>query len=289
MKINWKSIPEAIKVLGRFGEKHLPSILTGLGVAGFIGTAVLAAKEAPRAETAIRKAERELTNPTVKYADDEEQTEVRTLTKWEKLKLTSGYYWPSVALGTASTLCILSAHKIDLTRLASVTAAYQLSKNDLKDLKNKIIEKDGKEKLKEYEKDTHKDVLSNTPPSTIYNTGKGTTVFYDPTSGMLFYHDIWHVERALMRVLDACKNDGEYSLEEFRYDLDLPKNSTQGDYEFTYESMKDISTDTIHDLFEYHSIDSDNGDLRPCIWLDIGDRIMNICDYSGERRPFRRN
>lgn len=287
MKINWKSIPEAIKVLGRFGEKHLPSILTGFGVAGFIGTAVLAAKEAPKAESAIKKEKRDKTirvRGEVNY-----ENELVELTLVEKVKTTAGYYWPSVALGTASAVCILSAHKIDLTRLASVTAAYQLSKSDLKDLKHKIIEKDGKEKLKEYEKDTHKDVLSNTPPSTIYNTGKGTTVFYDPTSGMLFYHDIWHVERALMRVLDACKNDGEYSLEEFRYDLDLPKNSTQGDYEFTYESMKDISTDSIHDLFEYHSIDSDNGDLRPCIWLDIGDRIMNICDYSGERRPFRRN
>lgn len=288
MKINWKAIPEAIKVLGRFGEKHLPSILTGLGVAGFIGTAVLAAKEAPRAETAIRKAERELTNPTTRYADDEVLVEVRTLTKWEKLKLTSGYYWPSVALGTASAVCVLSAHKIDLTRLASVTAAYQLSKKDLKDLKDKIIEKDGKEKLKEYQKDVHKDSMGDLPPSSIYNTGKGTTVFYDPTSGTYFYHDIWHVERALMRMYDACRNEGRYSLEELRYDLDLPKNSTQGDYMFTYDTIRDISTDSIHDLFEYHSVDSDNGDLRPCIWLDIADRVVNTYDFDEDVRPFRK-
>ena len=286
MKINWKAIPDAMKVLGKFGEKHLPSILTGLGIAGFIGTAVLAAKEAPKAETAIKKEQREKTirvRGEINYAN-----ELVELNTWEKVKATAGYYWPSVALGTASTVCILSAHKIDLTRLASVTAAYQLSKKDLKELKDKIIEKDGKEKLREYEKDTHKDVLVSSPPSTIYNTGKGTTVFYDPTSGLYFYHDIWHVERALMRMLDACKNEGTYSLEELRYDLDLPKNSTQGDYEFIYETVKDISNDRIHDLFEYHSVDSDNGDLRPCIWLDIQDRVNNICDMEENSRPFRR-
>lgn len=286
MKINWKAIPEAIKVLGRFGEKHLPSILTGLGVAGFIGTAVLAAKEAPRAETAIRKERKDKTirvRGEVNY-----ENELVELTLVEKVKTAAGYYWPSVALGTASAVCVLSAHKIDLTRLASVTAAYQLSKKDLKDLKDKIIEKDGKEKLKEYQKDVHKDSMGDLPPSSIYNTGKGTTVFYDPTSGTYFYHDIWHVERALMRMYDACRNEGRYSLDELRYDLDLPKNSTQGDYMFTYDTIRDISTDSIHDLFEYHSVDSDNGDLRPCIWLDIADRVVNTYDFDEDVRPFRK-
>lgn len=286
MKINWKAVPDAMKVLGKFGEKHLPTILTGIGIAGFIGTAVMAAREAPKAETAIKKEQKEKTirvRGEVNY-----QNELVDLTPFETVKVTAGYYWPSIALGTASTVCILSAHKIDLTRLASVTAAYQLSKGELKELKNKIVQTDGKDKLKEYEKGVHNDSLGSVPPTEIYNTGKGTTVFYDPTSGQLFYHDIWHVERALMRMLDACKNEGRYSLEELRSDLDLPRNSLQGDYEFNYELVKDITNDNIHDLFEYHAINPDSGDSRPCIWLDISDRLWNIYDYGGGKNPFCR-
>lgn len=281
MKINWKAVPEAMKVLGRFGEKHLPSILTGIGIAGFIGTAVLAAQEAPKAESAIRKEEREKTirvRGEINY-----ENELVKLTPWETVKVTAGYYWPSVALGSASTICILSAHKIDLTRLASVTAAYQLSKGELKDLKKKIIQTDGEEKLKEYEKGAHRDILMANPPTDIYNTGHGTTIFYDPTSGRPFYSDIWYVEKALRTMVRTCKDEGTYGLSELRDDLDLPKNDTQDDFQFTYETIRDIDEDNIAKfLFEYHDLDVDNGDARPCIWLKISDRLHNRYDYSDE-------
>ena len=288
MKINWKAVPDAVKVLSKLGEKHLPTILTGIGVAGFIGTAIMAAKEAPKAESAIRKAQKDLECPEAKYADDEKTFEIRTLTKWEKVKITAGYYWPSVALGAASTACILSAHKIDLTRLASITAAYQLSKKDLKDLKDKIIEKDGEEKLKEYRTEVHKQYIEPGPPTAIYDTGKGTTIFYDPTSGWLFYSDIWHVRRELDALIRGCRVDSAYALSDLRHGLGLPKNKTEDDYEFNWESVKDIDEDNIEKyFFEYHAVNADEGDMRPCIWLDIADRMYNRYDYPDDY-TFRR-
>lgn len=276
MKINWKAIPDAFKVLGKLGEKHLPTILTSLGVGGFIATAVLAAKEAPKAESAVRKAEKEKA--------EELGVEEAKLKPVEYIKTAAGYYWPSVVLGTASTVAILSAHKIDLTRLASVTAAYQLSKGELKELKNKIIQKDGEDKLKEYDNDIHADTLHVCSPSYIYNTGKGNTIFYEPMSNVLFYSDIWHVTRALQTVINACKNGDEYSLDELRDNLDLPKCPATRDYVFMYNSFNDTSIDSVEDLFEYHSIDRDNGDMRPCIWLDIMDRCFNTIPGSFRNR-----
>ena len=281
MKINWKAVPDAMRFLGKFGEKHLPTILTSAGIVGFIGTAVLAAKEAPKAETAIRKAEREKTiavRGEIDYAN-----EVVKLNPWEKVKVTSGYYWPSFALGTASTICILSAHKIDLTRLASVTAAYQLSKKDLKELKDKIVQTDGEDKLREYEKSTHRDIMMSGPPTDIYNTGHGTTVFFDPTTGRPFYSDLWYVEKALRTMVRTCKDESTYSLAELRSDLDLPRNDTEDNFQFTYETIRDIDENNIGKfLFEYHDVDLDKGDARPCIWLKISDRLHNRYDYEDE-------
>ena len=294
MKINWKAVPEAFKVLSKLGEKHLPTILTGIGVAGFYGTAIMAAEEAPRAESAIKKAQRDLACPEANFSDDEQYCEVRTLTKWEKVKIAAGYYWPSIALGAASTACVLGAHKIDLTRLASVTAAYQLSKKDLKELKDKIIEKDGDEKLKEYEKDIHEPAVqrirSDYGAGGIYDTGKGTTIFFDPTIGMPFYCDLWKVEKAIDHMVSVCKTDDEYPLSAFRHELGLPRNDHEGSYHFYYEFVRDtlshVEERDYSDYFEYHSVNSEEGDNRACIWINISEFISNR--YSSDvETPFR--
>lgn len=292
MKINWKAVPETFKVLGKLGEKHLPTILTGLGIAGFIGTAVLAAKEAPKAETAVRKAEREKSereNPGAL-----ELPKVK-LTLWEQTKATAGYYWPSVALGAASTVCILSAHKIDLTRLASVTAAYQLSKKDLKELKDKIIEKDGKEKLKEYEKEIHepeiRHYVSEFGETGIYNTGKGITIFFDPTTGMPFYSDLFVVQKAIRHMVQGCEREDSYPLSAFRHELGLPRNDSEKDYHFYYEfvrdTIEDVDSDNFSDYFEYHGMNPDEGDNRSVIWLRIPEFIAHRRDNDEEGVPFR--
>lgn len=291
MKINWKAVPEAFKVLGKLGEKHLPTILTGLGVAGFIGTAILAAKEAPKAESAIRKAQRDLECPEAKYADDEKTFEIRTLTRWEKVKITAGYYWPSVALGTASTACILSAHKIDLTRLASVTAAYQLSKKDLKELKDKIIEKDGQEKLKEYRQDIHQDEMNRYPSDApIFNTGKGLTIFRDPFTGRLFYSDVWEVQKAIKHAVMDARDMGCAQVSDLRSEWGLPKASKDDDYEFYPESFSDVDSycDNIDIFLEYNRMSA--GDPRTVIWINLDEKAFNKHDYSDDnspRYPFR--
>lgn len=295
MKINWKAVPEAFKVLSKLGEKHLPTILTGLGVAGFIGTAIMAAKEAPKAESAIRKAQKDLECQETRYADDEVFLEIRTLTRWEKVKITAGYYWPSVALGAASTACILSAHKIDLTRLASVTAAYQLSKKDLKELKDKIVEKDGKEKLQEYEKEIHEPEIrryvSEFGSTGIYNTGKGITIFFDPTSGMPFYSDLFAVQKAIRHMVQGCEREDSYPLSAFRHELGLPRNDSEKDYHFYYEfvrdTIEDVDSDNFSDYFEYHGMNPDEGDNRSVIWLRIPEFIAHRRDNDEEGVPFR--
>lgn len=285
MKINWKAIPDAFRVVGKAMERNKSTILVGAGILGWIGTAVLVGRAAPKAQTAIRKEQKD--KAYLSY--DEENAENHELTPIEKVKATWQYYIPAAMTGITSSAAIIWAHKIDLSKVASLMGTYQLTKTELKQLKDKIVEKDGEEKLKDYQKSVHSDVLSTNigPTTDIYNTGKGTTIFYDPTSDKLFYHDIWKVERALMHMVDGCKNEGTYNLNELRDDLDLPRIGLLSDFAFYYESVKDITSDNVHDLFEYHGLDPENGDSRPVIWLNIEDRVFNTCDMGGDS-PFRR-
>lgn len=273
MKINFKAIPEAMKVIGKALERNKSTILVGAGLAGWIGTAVLVSKAAPKAKTAEAQAERE---------KGEELTFV------EKAKATWQYYIPATAAGVVSSAAIIYAHKLDLTKVASLVSTYQLTKGELKQLKDKIVEKDGPEKLQEYKKDTHEDTLKKIDKEHILDTGKGTTIFYEPLTGTLFYSDIWHVEKALIRMVEQCtRNDGMCSLDELLDDLDLPTTPLTADYAFFRDGVGDISCDRVHDLFEYHSVDAEHGDARPCIWLDIKERVANLRIYE-EGGSFRR-
>lgn len=273
MKINFKAIPEAMKVIGKALERNKSTILVGAGLAGWIGTAVLVGKAAPKAKTAEAQAERE---------KGEELTAV------EKVKATWQYYIPATAAGVASSAAIVYAHKLDLTKVASLMSTYQLTKGEFKQLKDKIVEKDGEEKLKEYQKETHEDSLKKVDKEHILDTGKGTTIFYEPLTGTLFYSDIWHVEKALIRMVEQCtRNDGMCSLDELLDDLDLPTTPLTADYAFFRDGVGDISCDRVHDLFEYHSVDAEHGDARPCIWLDIKERVANLRIYE-EGGSFRR-
>lgn len=265
MKINFKAIPEAMKVFGKILEKNKSTILVGAGLLGWVGTAVLVGRAAPKAQTAIDKAKRDM----YQNYEGEDMDEV-ALTPIETVKTTWQYYIPAAGLGLVSSAAIIYAHKLDLSKVASLVSTYQLTKGEYEKLKDKIVEKDGPEKLKEYEKDIHKDTLMTVRNDGIYNTGKGLDIFYDPTSGMKFYNDLWKVEIALKHMYKACVDDGCYPLSDLRYELGLPRNGSEDRFEFTLDTVRNVDEDTIASyFFDYHGNDLEEGDTRVCIWLDL--------------------
>lgn len=275
MKINWKAIPEGFKILGKVMERNKSTILVGAGLVGWIGTAVLVGRAAPKAKTAEAQAERE---------------KGEELTVIEKAKATWQYYIPAAGLGVVSSAAIIYAHKLDLTKVASLVSTYQLTKGELKQLKDKIVEKDGEEKLKEYEKDIHKDILIAHNSDNIYNTGKGLDIFYEPMSGMKFYNDLWKVEIAFRHMYNECKEEGCYSFSDLRYELGLPRNDTEDRYEFVWDTIKDLDEDRLASyFFEYQGNDLNNGDTRPCVFLRVKNYIVDRYDdgYTDRRYSFR--
>ena len=287
MSINWKVVPDGFKALGEVVKRNKSTVLVGLGIAGWIGTTVLTAKAAQKAKTAEQKALKDKREDLEDRGLLEEGQEV-TLTRKEKFLATWQYYIGPFAGGLVSTVAIGWGHKIDLKDIMSLSGGYQVAKNEIKALKDKIVEKDGEKKLKEYEKDIHEDELRASDPTHAKVSGKGDTLFYEPLTQQWLRSDIWHVERALIHMLEECKSEGTYSLDELLDDLDLNTTPLSGDYAFFDEFMKDIGFKNVHDLFEYHSVDADNGDMRPCIWLSIRDRIANVCDYGIQSSSFRR-
>lgn len=135
-KIPWKTISVQL-------SRHAPSILTGVGIGGFITATVMAAKATP------------------KYQDERKQKPEEKLPLKEEALLVGKHYWPTAVVVGTSAACIIFANHMNLQRQAALAAACSVSETMLKNYKAKAIEVLGpKEEKKQISDAIDKDYVS---------------------------------------------------------------------------------------------------------------------------------
>lgn len=108
-----------------FFKRNSATILTCLGAAGVVGTALLTGKASIKANNLVKEAKK------VKGED---------LTFAEKIKVTAPVYIPPILLGATTITCIFGANILNKKTQASLAGAYALLDQSYKDYKNKVIE-----------------------------------------------------------------------------------------------------------------------------------------------------
>ena len=112
----------------RFIKAHAGWILTGLGIAGLGGTAVLTAKAAPKAKAAVDNADGEKRysefSDWVNAGNHEYDFEEKGLTFWEKFKIALPYYIPAIITGTVTAGCMIGCQMINVKQQAALLTAY---------------------------------------------------------------------------------------------------------------------------------------------------------------------
>ena len=114
----------------QFIKRNASTILTCIGAVGVVATAVMAAKESPKALTLLKDAKEE-------KGED--------LTKWEKVKIAGPVYIPSVITGAATIACIFGSNIISKHQQATLMSAYALLDKSYKEYKKKTDELYGEE------------------------------------------------------------------------------------------------------------------------------------------------
>lgn len=114
----------------QFVKRNASTILTCIGAVGVVTTAVMAAKETPKALTLLKDAKEE-------KGED--------LTKWEKIKIAGPVYIPSVITGAATIACIFGSNVISKHQQATLMSAYALLDKSYKEYKKKTDELYGEE------------------------------------------------------------------------------------------------------------------------------------------------
>lgn len=162
----------------RRNSSTILSIAAGVGV---LVTAIMAAKDTPKAQERIAHAEAE---------KGEELTVVETVVA------ATPAYIPTIISGAATIVCIAGAHGIDRKRQASLMSAYALLDNSYKEFKKKTYESYGEEA----KEDIYKEIVEDRYDCEKVTVVDGDTLFYDMLSDRYFESTIESVQRAEYRI-----------------------------------------------------------------------------------------
>lgn len=194
-----------------FVQKNSPYILTGLGCAGVVSTAIMTGKAAVKANDHIKDVELAIR--------DEGCTDA--LDMKDKVKLGWKYFIPPTIMGATSIACIIGAQTVSTKRHAALASLYTLTDQTLKDYQEKVVEHIGKNKEQKIEDEMAQDILDAHPVTQqqVVRTMYGDTLCYDVYSGRYFTHDIEKLRRIendfnhdLMGVMWCSLNDLYYAM-----------------------------------------------------------------------------
>ena len=197
--------------IGQEIAKNSPGILTALGVAGSVTTAVLASKATLQADKKLQEMKKQ----------EEEGHEPFTMK--EKAKSILPYYIPAAIMLLTTSACIIGSHSISTRRQMALASAYSLSTEAMKEMENKFKEVNGEKKFEKLKDDIHHDRIVANPPSedSIIITGKGNTLLYDEFSGRYFRGDIDSVDKAQNKMNNDLLNGHYVTLNDFYYLIGL--------------------------------------------------------------------
>lgn len=193
--------------------KHSPEILTGIGIAGMIGTTVLAVKATPKALRLIEERREEL-----------ELEPMAKLSPVETVKVAWKPYIPAAVTGVTSIACLIGASSVSLRRNAALAAAYTLSDSALREYKDKVIDTIGEKKEREIRDKIAEDHIEKEPVSKkeVIITGKGETLCFDKYTSRYFKSDIETIRRIVNDINRTIIYDGYVSLNDFYDAVGLP-------------------------------------------------------------------
>lgn len=207
MKINAKKI---VKTVASKISEHGPSILAGIGVAGFVCSIGLAVKATPKAEEKIEEAKAEL-------GTDE-------LTPAQTVKAAWKCYIPTAVVAGCSAASVFAGNHISGRRNAALAAVYTVTDQAYHEYKQKAQEALGEKKDKQIQNEIMQDQVNQARVANkgVIDTGLGTTLCYDALSGRLFYGDIERLKRAANDFDRRLRYDSYISLNEWYDELNMP-------------------------------------------------------------------
>ena len=182
-----QNAPQYVEKVGLLLKKNSPTILTGLGIVGFVSTVVIACKETPKAITLMEEEQER----------QDRNEESGPVAKAKMIVSVAPAYLPAVGLGIVSAGCIIGANHVNLQRNAAFATAYGMLAKEFSEYQGSVAEKFGKKKFDELKDSVAvKPVKDNPPTEDLYiDTGMGSDKCFERYSGRYFRCDAEHLRQ----------------------------------------------------------------------------------------------
>lgn len=222
----------------RFLKRNSSTILTCIGAAGVVATAIVSAKDTIKAVDIVKK---------------KEEDNVK-LSKKEVIKLTAPAYIPTVVVGLSTIVCIFGSNILNKRTQASLASAYALLDKSYKNYRTKVKEICGEEHEKEVRNATA--MIQYNDSKDCFNN-KEKQLFFD-FNGLQFFEsteeDVYNAEKAINKLLE---NNGCVSLGTF-YEL-LGVKCIDEDYEIGWSNNTVRECGYDHIVINHEKIQPDDG------------------------------
>lgn len=235
-----------LKAAEKFTTDNSPLILTAIGAAGVLTTAILAAKGGHEAQKRI---DAELERRKWEASKTDEATQVyianggAPLTPKEMAVLTWSAYAPACGAAAFTVAAIVASNRVSTKRAAAMAAAYSLSVEAFDEYRDKVKEKLGERKETVVRDEIAKERIGNNPPTndnTIIVTHDGDQLFQDSWSGRYFKSNHEAVRRAVNELNHVVNSEGTATLTDFYGFLGLAKTRESDEIGWAADKLLDV-------------------------------------------------
>jgi len=203
----------------RFIKAHGSLILTILSGIGLIGTVTVTARQAPKAEKALRDALEE----KIETATDEMMQADTSLTLSEKIRTAGPFYAPVILLGLATMGCMAGAQILNAKQQAAMTLAYAMLSQDFGAYRQEIRNEYGVEADRKVYTNSQKKIETLEEEIRRLEAIKGVLTFGIATiPGLIFRSDMANIECAFLHFNRNLAIRGENTLDELYTFLGIP-------------------------------------------------------------------
>ena len=190
MKFASEAVTKAIARQGLILEKNSPSFLFGAGIAGMVGSTVLACRATLKLEDVMTKAENDLSTARSlehrEYSDRDRQKDVSIIYIKSTVSVAK-LYAPSAGLAVVSVAALAQSHNILNRRNAALAAAYAALEKGFAEYRERVVEKYGEEEDRHFRYGTREvEIEENGKKKTVTRVSDQTPSiyarFFDPLS-----------------------------------------------------------------------------------------------------------
>lgn len=235
-------------------EDNSTTILTGIGVAGTVTTAVLTGRASFKAARIIAEEGRQLNH------NSEGLVDATDLAAIDKVKLIWPQFIPAVGVGGLTVAAIIFANRLSAKETAAMAAAYTMSDRTFQEYKEKVQEKLGQKKETDIRDEVAQDRINRNPPDarTIIITGGGDILCYDVVTDRYFNSTVENIKRAENAVNGEIANHDAVPLSRFYDQIGLRPTPYTEEIGWNIDNRCEVQFSTVL-----------SPDQRPCVSIDF--------------------